>query len=870
MEAASTLPGLKDLFPEHFFQQASQSGSPSQPGSILPQSPALSQATSSSRQHEIQHFNQQQQQQQPHPDQIIFPHTFQHPHAHHTAHSGGHAVKHPYDAAHAHAGGRQDHYMFGPDMGMGPGPGLGSAMGMGMDPGGLGAGGLVMGGIGGGGNGGGMGPGGFGGGSGMDGSDDGMDDGDDGDDGEDDNGREKRRHPCPQCGKRFNRPSSLKIHLNTHTGAKREQREPVVVFEQGRHPKARALPALLEDVYMNPAPTVFELDMRARRWPAAPFACPYPGCGRSFNVSSNMRRHYRNHARRPSGALMPSTSYPIPYTKSNPNPHNGQRVLLDQQQHPGGAQQYAGQRGYAVAQPQADMFRGSGRPVTHAQLYPRKSNMRTGARQQQAAGVGEQPPTPPYTEESEFGGAEYERDDEGEYAYGAVGGPGAALGGPYGGAGPSGPMYPAPSHSHAQQDAHAGMSGQMAMTVPVEMAFPVDPALEQGGGGGDQDADAEGEVDPDAEGEEVDEEGDGDAEGEGEDEDEYEYEDAPTGDAGGNGPKGTRGRKPTSTSASPNALKGRGSGAPHPPPGLQFHQVLVPVGDPAFMQQTYAQYQAHYAQYGYPYPFPMPVPAAANAHAGGTGSEGGAAGDGSGAPYPPQGYVAYPAVYAYAAPQHAHATSAMRTSGGSANGKAKAGTKSAAKPPPAKELKEPKEPEKEEKEEKETPNPRALPQSNARATRASTRQSSGDGTTPGAAPDPPYKLYTYPPPPQPEAAGAAAGAGKKGEGEKASKEAGKKEKEKEKDAKPKKGGKRGRKPTAKAATKAAESDAESEAASNASIESEEEGAREVKGKGRRGTGRQSPRKKQKGETAPAARPTAVSPMRRRTRARTRM
>ncbi|KAF5343669.1 hypothetical protein D9758_014688 [Tetrapyrgos nigripes] len=56
-----------------------------------------------------------------------------------------------------------------------------------------------------------------------------------------------RRHVCTLCNKRFNRPSSLKIHMNTHTGA-------------------------------------------------TPFRCPYPGCGRSFNVNSNMRRHYRNHA----------------------------------------------------------------------------------------------------------------------------------------------------------------------------------------------------------------------------------------------------------------------------------------------------------------------------------------------------------------------------------------------------------------------------------------------------------------------------------------------------------------------------------------------------------------------------------------------
>ncbi|GBE78900.1 hypothetical protein SCP_0200970 [Sparassis crispa] len=57
---------------------------------------------------------------------------------------------------------------------------------------------------------------------------------------------EERRHRCPHCHKRFNRPSSLNIHVNTHTGAK-------------------------------------------------PFVCRYPGCNRTFNVNSNMRRHYRNH-----------------------------------------------------------------------------------------------------------------------------------------------------------------------------------------------------------------------------------------------------------------------------------------------------------------------------------------------------------------------------------------------------------------------------------------------------------------------------------------------------------------------------------------------------------------------------------------------
>ncbi|KAJ7500047.1 hypothetical protein FB451DRAFT_49653 [Mycena latifolia] len=58
---------------------------------------------------------------------------------------------------------------------------------------------------------------------------------------------EGKKHVCPTCLKRFNRPSSLRIHVNTHTGA-------------------------------------------------TPFRCPHPNCGRAFNVNSNMRRHFRNHA----------------------------------------------------------------------------------------------------------------------------------------------------------------------------------------------------------------------------------------------------------------------------------------------------------------------------------------------------------------------------------------------------------------------------------------------------------------------------------------------------------------------------------------------------------------------------------------------
>ncbi|KAF5351801.1 hypothetical protein D9756_007534 [Leucocoprinus leucothites] len=58
------------------------------------------------------------------------------------------------------------------------------------------------------------------------------------------------KYDCKFCGKLFNRPSSLRIHLNSHTGEK-------------------------------------------------PFVCPHPDCGRSFSVLSNMRRHARVHMNNP-------------------------------------------------------------------------------------------------------------------------------------------------------------------------------------------------------------------------------------------------------------------------------------------------------------------------------------------------------------------------------------------------------------------------------------------------------------------------------------------------------------------------------------------------------------------------------------------
>lgn len=72
------------------------------------------------------------------------------------------------------------------------------------------------------------------------------------------NYKKKNRYGCKFCSKLFSRPSSLRTHVNTHTGDR-------------------------------------------------PFVCPYENCSKEFNARSNMTRHYKSHFKVSSGGyLLPS------------------------------------------------------------------------------------------------------------------------------------------------------------------------------------------------------------------------------------------------------------------------------------------------------------------------------------------------------------------------------------------------------------------------------------------------------------------------------------------------------------------------------------------------------------------------------------
>jgi hypothetical protein len=116
---------------------------------------------------------------------------------------------------------------------------------------------------------------------------------------------------------------------------------------------------------------------RVADWVLTAFRCPFPHCGREFNVNSNMRRHYRNHQnasmqqQQHPEMMYPTSGYPLAGQMQPPHPaagqhqassHGGQRPPQFLQYHV-----YAGGR----SQPQ---------PQQQAQYsYPRVSGEREGS-----------------------------------------------------------------------------------------------------------------------------------------------------------------------------------------------------------------------------------------------------------------------------------------------------------------------------------------------------------------------------------------------------------------------------------------------------------------------------------------------------------
>ncbi|KAL5488489.1 hypothetical protein ACEPAI_6607 [Sanghuangporus weigelae] len=414
----STLPGLKDLFPEHFFEHPEQAVHLQQPATLMPQlSDAVPQLTHLQRPQNTA-FQQQEMQYAMISSAAGSEFAHQLPSTRTKGNSGKHSNKRVHDVVHAQSPSHprsQNSYYYPSEQQQFPTPSdvhlqlPGSSVQT-------------------------------------------REDTAEAEDDEDADGTpdgEKRRHSCARCGKRFNRPSSLKIHLNTHTGAK-------------------------------------------------PYVCPFQGCGRTFNVSSNMRRHFRNHARRPPPPPLPQSNiYPFPPTQSSDHQElHGQwrptqRIPDSQQQ----ALSLSLNANYDNVTVPGDL------PDYSTQFYPPSSDVRSnttgreGQRSDNSALI-----TPPYTNE----GDERDLDNESQRNFF----PPMA---PYNSFGPGPGQSGSPSLLDSNRMGVQQMMTRMQSTMGVPLGtdggvssvFPVDPSLIGRHDGDDLnaygDADADGELDPDLE-----------------------------------------------------------------------------------------------------------------------------------------------------------------------------------------------------------------------------------------------------------------------------------------------------------------------------------------------------------------------------------
>jgi hypothetical protein len=87
--------------------------------------------------------------------------------------------------------------------------------------------------------------------------------------------RQPKMHECPECQRKFPRPSGLKVHIDSHKGLR-------------------------------------------------PYACQFPGCTRKFTANSNSRRHFRTHFKGqqpPANLISPRERASIDFEKPIVSPH---------------------------------------------------------------------------------------------------------------------------------------------------------------------------------------------------------------------------------------------------------------------------------------------------------------------------------------------------------------------------------------------------------------------------------------------------------------------------------------------------------------------------------------------------------------------